>query len=206
MTPAAQTGLSCSALLPARVLRPIPRRDPRRAPALASRMWPSPRHDRLGSRVVSLSRLQASLDVAARVLAPRCAARAASRALDAPLGTRGSLARRLGPATRRSGAYRDGTCTRWRSAAGDFEPRLLRGLSLGRVTTHHAGVLASASHPQTAMDCGSRQWLPAPPPNPPNPPPAPPRPPPRVRWQYLPPRGDAVHVSPIGHSAFELQS
>ena len=68
---AAQTGLSCSASLRARVLRPIPRRDPRRVHLRtgAPQAWPSPRRDRLGSRVVTLTRLQASLDVAARVLA-----------------------------------------------------------------------------------------------------------------------------------------
>jgi hypothetical protein len=68
---AAQTGLSCSASLRARVLRPLPRRDLRRVHLRtgAPQTWPSPRHDRLGSRVVNLSRLQASLDVAARVLA-----------------------------------------------------------------------------------------------------------------------------------------
>ena len=50
-----------------------------------------------------MSRLQASLHVAARVLAPRCAACAASRALDAPLGLQG-LPRQPGacyPALRR---------------------------------------------------------------------------------------------------------
>ena len=47
--------------------------------------WPSPRHDRLGSRVVNLTRLQASLDVAARVLAPSV------EAFDTPLGPPGSL-------------------------------------------------------------------------------------------------------------------
>ena len=52
-------------------------------------MLPSPRHDRFGLRVVTLSRLQASLDVAARVFAPRCTTCAAWRALDAPLGHEG---------------------------------------------------------------------------------------------------------------------
>ena len=79
-TTAAQTGLPCSALLLPRVLRPLPRRDPPRAPDLALRTWPSPRHDRLGSRVVTLSRLQASRSIAARVLAP------SEEALDTPLG------------------------------------------------------------------------------------------------------------------------
>ena len=86
-TRAAQTGLSCSVRLPARVLRPLPRRD-RRYVFLrteASPTWPSPRHDRLGSRVVNLSRLQASLDVAARVLA------SSEEASDTPLGPPESL-------------------------------------------------------------------------------------------------------------------
>src|SRR5262249_18702042 len=61
--------------------------------------------------------LQASLHVAARVLASRCTALAAWRAFDTPLG-RGGLPRRLvGSATRCSDAYRDGTSTRWKSAA-----------------------------------------------------------------------------------------
>lgn len=70
-TTAAQTGLSCSAPLPARVLRPLPRRDRRyvHLRTEVSPTSPSPRHDRLGSRVVNLTRLQASRNVAARVLA-----------------------------------------------------------------------------------------------------------------------------------------
>jgi hypothetical protein len=90
VTTAAQTDLSCSVMILARVLRPLPRRDPRRALALAARMLPSPRNDRLGSRVVHLSRLQASLHVAARVLAPCCTALAASHAFDARLQPSGS--------------------------------------------------------------------------------------------------------------------
>jgi hypothetical protein len=50
----------------------------------AHQAWPSPRHDRLGSRVVKLTRLPASLDVAARMLAPSV------EALDTPLGSRDS--------------------------------------------------------------------------------------------------------------------
>ena len=81
-TRAAQTGLSCSAPLRARVLRPLPRRDLRRVHLRteASQTWPSPRNDRLGSRVVNLSRLQASRHVAARVLA------SSVEACDTPLG------------------------------------------------------------------------------------------------------------------------
>ena len=85
-TRAAQTGLSCSVPLRARVLRPLPRRDPPhvRPRTGVRRTWPSPRHDRLGSRIVNLSRLQASRDVVARVLAPSV------EALDTPLGPHGS--------------------------------------------------------------------------------------------------------------------
>jgi hypothetical protein len=84
-TKTAQTGLSCSATLLQRVLRPIPREDRAHAPNLARSMLPSPRHDRLGSPIVSLSRLQASLHVAARAVAPSV------EALDVRLGNRGSL-------------------------------------------------------------------------------------------------------------------
>ncbi len=85
-TRAAQTGLSCSVRLRARVLRPLPRRDPTHVrPRTGVRgTWPSPRHDRLGSRVVNVSRLQASRQVAARVLA------SSVEALDAPLGPHSS--------------------------------------------------------------------------------------------------------------------
>ena len=81
-TRAAQTGLSCSVRLPAHVLRPLPRRDLRHVHLRteASQTWPSPRHDRLGSRIVNLSRLQASRNVAARVLA------SSVEACDTPLG------------------------------------------------------------------------------------------------------------------------
>jgi hypothetical protein len=66
---AAQTGLSCSASLLQRVLLPIPRRA---SPPIRTRegsTWPSPRHARLGARIVSVTRRQASLDVAARAVA-----------------------------------------------------------------------------------------------------------------------------------------
>jgi len=87
LTRAAQTGLSRSIPLRARVLRPLPRRDLRyvHLRTEVSQSWPSPRHDRLGSRVVNLTRLQASRDVAARVLAPSV------EAFDIPLGPPGSL-------------------------------------------------------------------------------------------------------------------
>ena len=86
-TRAVQTGLSCSVPLRVHVLRPVPRRDLPRVflRTEARETWPSPRHERLGSRVVTVSRLQASLDVAARGLAPSV------EALDTPLGPPGSL-------------------------------------------------------------------------------------------------------------------
>src|SRR6266545_243180 len=85
-TTAAQTGLSCSVPLRAHVLRPLPRRDllGGRLRTEAQQTWPSPRHDRLGSRVVNLTRLQASLHVAARVLA------SSVEACDTPLGPQDS--------------------------------------------------------------------------------------------------------------------
>ncbi len=85
-TPAAQTGLSCSVLLRVRVLRPLPRRAPLRVRLRtgAQRTSSSPRNDRLDARVVNLSRLQASRNVAARGLAPSV------EALDTPLGRRDS--------------------------------------------------------------------------------------------------------------------
>jgi hypothetical protein len=86
LTRAAQTGLSCFDLLRVRVLRSVPRRAPVhvRLRTGAHRMSSSPRHDRLDARVVNLTRLQASLDVAARELAPSV------EALDTPLGPHGS--------------------------------------------------------------------------------------------------------------------
>src|SRR5439155_8228287 len=84
--PVAQTGLSCSTSLRAHVLRPLPRRDLRhvRLRTGAPQTWPSPRHDRLGSRIVNLTRLQASRTVAARVLA------LSVETLDTPLEPRDS--------------------------------------------------------------------------------------------------------------------
>ena len=85
LTKAAQTDLSCSVPLRAHVLRPIPRRDlPHHLRTETRQTWPSPRHDRLGSRVVNLSRLQASRHVAARVLA------SSVEAFDTPLEPPGS--------------------------------------------------------------------------------------------------------------------
>ena len=86
LTRAAQTGLSCSVRLPVRVLRSVPRRAPVHVHLRTGvhGMSSLPRHDRLDARVVNLTRLQASLHVAARGLAPSV------EALDTPLGPRAS--------------------------------------------------------------------------------------------------------------------
>src|ERR1700730_5375241 len=86
LTGTGQTGLSCSAPLRVRVLRSLPRRVPLRVPlrTRAHGILSSPCHDRLDTRVVNLSRLQASLYAAARGLAPSV------EALDTPLGPRES--------------------------------------------------------------------------------------------------------------------
>ena len=47
----------------------------------------------------------------------------------------------LGPATRRTDAYRDGTLTRWSGAASQGYPRPLGLWSFLDVTTHHAGII-----------------------------------------------------------------
>src|ERR1019366_7025683 len=66
--------------------------------------------------------------------------------LSIPRSGRRNLFRRLGPAIRCFGAYRLGTLTRWRSAASVRELRLLRGILLFRVTTHHAETLRGVTH------------------------------------------------------------
>ncbi len=50
---------------------------------------------------------------------------------------------RPGSATRRSDAYRLGTCTRWTGAAGNSHPSPLRVQFLYCFTTHHAGIIVS---------------------------------------------------------------
>ena len=62
------------------------------------------------------------------------------RLLSPRSGTVVSL-RYLGPATRRSGAYRDGTLTRWRSAARKRQLILTLAVCF---TTHHRGGFYSA--------------------------------------------------------------
>src|SRR5262249_53078688 len=58
------------------------------------------------------------------LLTPRCGPR--------------DLSRKLRPATRRAGAYRDGTCTRWRRAAPVRRSSRTSGCGAGRSPTRHA--------------------------------------------------------------------
>ena len=86
LTRAGQTGLSCFVRLRVRVLRSVPRRTPAHVHLRTGmrEMLSSPRYDRLDARIVNLTRLQASLHVAARGLAPSV------EASDTPLGPRDS--------------------------------------------------------------------------------------------------------------------
>ena len=79
---------------------------------------------------ISVTGLQGSLDVGPTALLPSQEHCCSLRALDAPLGRR-DLAPRLEPATRRSGAYRDGTLTR----KSDTARIALQGAVF--VRTHH---------------------------------------------------------------------
>ncbi len=93
------------------------------------------RREMSGSAIPSLSGvyltgLQGSLDVGPTALLPSQEPHRSLRALDAPLGRR-DLAPRLEPATRRSGAYRDGTLTR-KSDTARRSPR-----RAGIFRTHH---------------------------------------------------------------------
>ena len=63
-----------------------------------------------------------------------------------PRSSVGISPNRMGPATRRSGAYRDGTLTRWRSAARFRPLGPLRGPSLLFVTAHHLGRIRENFH------------------------------------------------------------
>jgi hypothetical protein len=58
-----------------------------------------------------------------------------------PRSGEGVSPKHLGPATRRSGAYRDGTRTRWKRAARKLLPQP-QGLVC--FTTHHGGILMAS--------------------------------------------------------------
>src|SRR5712692_7367960 len=59
---------------------------------------------------------------------------------------RATFVTRLGSATRRSGAYRDGTCTRWRRTTGCERSRA------HIVTTRHAGILSFSVGEEVRVD------------------------------------------------------
>jgi len=65
----------------------------------------------------------------------------------------------LGPATRRSDAYRDGTSTRWTCAACSSTPSPLRVQSSLCFVTHHTDILSKSGQPSK---CG--KWSQAAPP------------------------------------------
>ena len=105
-------------------------------------LLPSPWHERLGHPSLSgsyVTRLQGSLYVGPANLLPSQRPYGLLRAFDIPLG-RQALARHPGPATRRSGAYRDGTFTR-KSDTARFAT-LSRGES---VRTHQSVNLPKSS-------------------------------------------------------------
>src|ERR1700726_4448462 len=58
---------------------------------------------------------------------------------------------RLGPATRRTGAYRGGTCTRWKRAARRLRPDFL---SFACFATHHGFILCPAARDDVAARDG----------------------------------------------------
>ncbi|MEY4544997.1 MAG: hypothetical protein RL685_1192 [Pseudomonadota bacterium] len=125
LTGAVQTGLSCSALLLVHVLRPIPRRsrwcNSVEAADFTSCCGPCTRSPARGFRRGSGFRY--------------------------PARTPGVSLRHLGPATRRSDAYRGGTHTRWRNAASGGRPSPSRGQSFRRITTHRgASLTRGAQH------------------------------------------------------------
>ena len=148
MTAAAQTGLSCSAPLLARVLRPIPRRG--HDALRTSRPWCCLRRDMSGSAPGLFICRGCRLHF---MLRPACLLPAARLSPPHGLSTPRSGVRvsppRLGPATRRSDAYRDGTCTRWRGAASSSRTCPRRSRCFRCVTTHHG---AKHSRPLPAQN------------------------------------------------------
>lgn len=119
--------VSCSGPDHAHVPSSVPRQDPEGRPwNKAPRTWPSPRHDRLGSHAVAVTRLQGSLNATARVRAP------SKEALDTPLSPP-PLNDEPEPATGRSSAYPDGTSTRRPGPAS----RTQHGGSVTRSPTAH---------------------------------------------------------------------
>src|SRR5690606_21518516 len=97
------------------------------------------------------------------MLRPACLLPAARLSPPIGLSTPRSGARispgRLGSATRRSDAYRDGTLTRWRSAACRRVCRRTSAFFLGSVTTHHGRHASklSARHPANFAPSADRK-------------------------------------------------
>jgi hypothetical protein len=87
------------------------------------------------------------------MLRPACLLPARGR-LSTPRSGRALSLLDLGPATRRSGAYRDGTLIRWRGVASAPIRRRLRVSGSVRVTTHHATKISSS--PRNAIWRGPR--------------------------------------------------
>ena len=112
---AAETGLSCSVSGCVDVPSSIPRGCPASLPASRCSLLPSPWHERLGLpipfRVLMSRGCKVHLSIGPANLLPSRRPYDLRRAFDIPL-RRQALAPRPGPATRRSGAYRDGTLTR----------------------------------------------------------------------------------------------
>ncbi len=103
-------------------------------------LLPSLRREQLGQPLLSGSRftgLQGSLHAGPADLLPTPELYSSRWALDTPLRRR-DLSRRPGSATRRSGAYRDGTLTRKSDAAGT-DPHVP---GAGSVRTHHGRTIA----------------------------------------------------------------
>ena len=112
---AARTGFSCSVSGCVDVPSSIPRGCPASLPVSGCSLLPSSWHERLGLpipfRVLMSRGCKVHLSIGPDHLLPSRKPLGFLRAFDIPLG-RAALTPRPGSATRRSGAYRDGTLTR----------------------------------------------------------------------------------------------
>jgi hypothetical protein len=123
-------------------------------PVLTRSLLPSPRHDGLGRfpfRVpISRGCKVHAFALGPQVRSPHPKPYGFGRAFDAPLG-RSDLSSRPEPATRRSGAYRGGTCTRKSGAAprpdgpGPAEFRTRHAASLSPFVAEKDRLLAAAA-------------------------------------------------------------
>ncbi len=144
----------------ARVLRPLPRRDRRRAPVQRRRCCL--RRDMSGSAPGLFLCRGCRLHF---MLRPACLLPAARLSppdgLSTPRSGAGVSPGRLGPATRRSDAYRDGTLTRWRSAASGRAHPSPKGQK--RPSRHDAPWNQRSSQRRPGQGAGqarrSRRWI-----------------------------------------------